>query len=456
MSLRRRYYLAILPLFAGLALVNGLLVYTLEGNEIRWGLQQRAEGAAASIAGFWDIITLESGAAAAAKLELYSDRMGGLSIAWFTATGPTWQVRSLYESADIPLPPEPAASASELLQQQQLAWRFVESSAGADLIIGYAPVLDAAGRTLGVIGTAERDSSLREALAALRIRIAGLALALLLAGVMAIEVITRIAKRELGILTEAARDATENRYPTALAPGHIRELNDLGGTLLTMTSLLADESHQTRRRFFQGELLPNDSELAAVYRSHLEHPLPATLGSTSCALRRLGSVTGSDFFGWRETSNGVFLMVGRRCAVAGDQDLLARVVGAEAAREFLLGVAVQRPQGPSWPDALKVFPCEALQLIFIPASGATPTGWVLDATDGTPRKWTPRRRREVLGSLPAAALSIAEAYAGQFPDRSLSQVTDEVAGLLGPRFEGLLLICDFQLTKANGKSHERN
>ena len=51
MSLRLRYYLAILPLFVGLGLINSLLGYYVERNEIRWGLQERSQGVAASIAG---------------------------------------------------------------------------------------------------------------------------------------------------------------------------------------------------------------------------------------------------------------------------------------------------------------------------------------------------------------------------------------------------------------------
>ena len=43
MSLRLRYYLAILPLFAGLGLINSVLVYYTERNELRWGLQERAQ-----------------------------------------------------------------------------------------------------------------------------------------------------------------------------------------------------------------------------------------------------------------------------------------------------------------------------------------------------------------------------------------------------------------------------
>ncbi|HWS27889.1 MAG TPA: hypothetical protein VN259_15105, partial [Xanthomonadales bacterium] len=61
-----------------------------------------------------------------------------------------------------------------------------------------------------------------------------------------------------------------------------------------------------------------------------------------------------------------------------------------------------------------------------------------------PVPWTPPRGREVLGTLPAEAVQVGRAYANQFPDRPIDQVTEEVATLLSARYSGLLVLCDFQ------------
>lgn len=447
MSLRLRYYLAILPLFAGLGLINSLLGYYVERNEIRWGLQERSQGVAASIAGFWDVIAPAPDGDPGGALDRYSDRLGGLSIHWFEPTGSAWRERALRHDDAIPAPPMPDAEQSARLRTGALAWALHEAD-DADLSIGYAPITDADGALRAVIGVAERDHSLRDAIAALQRRLGILMVALILIGVGAAELITRIARRELGALTRAAQEAAHGRYVQALPEGHIRELNDLGGTLLTMTSLLADESHQTRRRFFQSEPLPDDTELAASYRTHLGQPLPGNLGPARLSYRRLGPVTPEEFCGWRETATGWYLALGRCQRSEETLTALERLVRSEAVRDFLLGVAVSRPLGPTWPQALKLFPCAALQVIFIPASGHLPTGWSLDPARDVPVPWAPGDGREVLGSLPAEALHIGKTYAEQFPDRSTDQIADELSGLLCTRFRGQLVICDLKDHKA--------
>ncbi len=54
----------------------------------------------------------------------------------------------------------------------------------------------------------------------------------------------------------------------------------------------------------------------------------------------------------------------------------------------------------------------------------------------------------MLGSLPAEALHIGQAYSDQFPERSAEQIADELAGLLCTRFQGQLVICDREDNKA--------
>ena len=449
MSLRLRYYLAILPLFAGLGLINSLLGYYVERNEIRWGLQERSQGVAASIAGFWDVIVSVPGGDPTAALERYSNRLGGLSIHWFEPAAGSWRDRALRRDDAIPAPPMPGAELTAKLNAGELAWTLLESAdSEVDLSIGYAPITDADGTLRAVIGVSERDHSLRDAIAALQRRLAILMVALILIGVGAAELITRIARRELAALTRAAQEAAHGRYVQELPEGRIRELNDLGGTLLTMTSLLADESHQTRRRFFQSEPLPDDAELATSYRTHLGQPLPSDLGPARLSYRRLGPVTPEEFCGWRETPTGWYLAMGRCQNAENPLTALERLVRSEAIRDFLLGVAVSRPNGPSWPQALKLFPCSALQVIFIPGSGNLPTGWSLDPARDVPVPWAPSDGREVLGSLPAEALHIGKTYADQFPDRSTDQIADELAGLLCTRFRGQLVICDLKDHKA--------
>ncbi len=454
MTLRIRYYLAILPLFVGLGLVNSLLVYTMERNELRWGLRERAQGVAASVAGFWDVMGPED--ARPALLKRYSQRLGGLSMRWFDPEGQdNWRPRELFSAqvVFVPQPPAPDAEMGHKLLQGELDWTLVpQSEENWDLIVGYAPVLAADGSVRAVIGVSERETGFREAMAALRLRLIGLLLALLLAGIGAAELITRVARRELAALTAAAEDATQGRYRTQLPPGRIRELNDLGGTLLTMTSLLADESHQTRRAFFRAELLPGQRELALGYRNYLEHPLPAQLGPAAYAFRRLGAVGISDFCGWRESAAGWVLVLGRTRNSARLPSPLQDLIHADAARDYLLGAAVDPLRNLSWEQALADFPCEHLQIVEITADGGSARLAELAPDGASMGPWTPVQGRLVFGTLGVEASRMALAYSLQFPDRMLEQVADELAGLMANRFSGILVLCDLQSSPASERS----
>lgn len=449
MSLRARYYLAILPLFLGLGLINSLLVWYTERNEIQWGLQERAQGVAASIAGFWPQIAPQPSDSPAARLARYSQRLGAVSVAWFEPDGLHWVNRTLLETAGVPLPPPPVGALDAQLRGGRPGWLLRESTEDeGDLNNGYAPIVGDDGRVRAVIAIAERDLTQRAELSQLQWRLGGLLLALLLAGIAATELIARIARGELGALTAAARDAAHGRFLSHWPTGRIRELNDLGGTLLTMTSLLADEKHQTRRRFFQSEPLPGDEDLASAFHAQLEQVLPPAIGDVQCAHRRIGEPLPEDFCGWREGGAGWYLAVGRCRPPEVETGALARLVRAAATREFLLGVATSRPHGPTWPDALRVQPCVSLQVVLLPASGQAPTGWTLDPGRGRPQPWTPGDRREVMSTLPAEAHQIAQAYANQFPDRPVEQIAEELCSLLGARHQGLLVICDLHATRA--------
>lgn len=444
MSLRLRYYLAILPLFLGLALINGLLVFHLERNELLWGLEQRAEGSAAALAGFWQVWGRPATAPPSERLQAFSERMGGLTIAHYAWRDGAWWARPLHQSSGLAMPPPPDPPVSAALREGGLAFRYVAGEEGnPDLLVGFAPLLNSEGEVVAAIATVEADRSLREAIAGLLRWLVLLGLMMLTVGLLIAEWLMRFARRELRALNGAARELLRGHHLPDWPRGRIRELNDLGGTLLTMTSLLADSSHQTRRRFFQAELLPGDEDLAATWLASSENHemLAATRGW--CVLHRLGEVDPEDFCALRPSATGWHLLIGRCRRPDGVDSLLERRIHADAAGRFLAGVALARPNGPSWPEALMAFPCEYLQAVFVPASGKAPTGWVLDPVKGLPRPWSPGKGREVLGTLPESALKLARGYASQFSDRALQQVGGELAGLLSSRCQGLLLACDF-------------
>jgi hypothetical protein len=454
MKIRGRYHLAIVPLFLGLGLANSALVYHLEQNEVLWGLEQRASGTAAAVAGFWPL--LEAEGVTATRLQALDRRLGGVSVTRLTQADGQWRAQSLHAAEGVPAPPPPDAATLSRLMQGKLAFHLIRGPQ-ADLISGYAPVDPDAGVAGGIVATSERSDARASARTALLSRLAWLMALVLVAGLLVAEAMTRLARSELGGLTRAARALIGGRHDHRWEPGRIRELNDLGGTLGTMTSLLADGSHRLRRRFLQTDVLPDISELGRYHRARVERRESQAIGDLPLAHRRVGDAPPEDFLGTRKGSKGWHLVIGRCQPPPGRPSLLERSVHAEAAREFLLGVASARPDGPSWPQALAVFPCSQLTVLFFPANGKAPTGWRLDGRRGTPAAFSVASPRDVLGTSSDGSLAIARAYVRQFSQRPLPQLADEIAGLLGGREGGLLVVCEIPSphTPERSPAHDR-
>ncbi len=454
MKIRGRYHLAIVPLFLGLGLANGALVYHLERTEVLWGLEQRASGTAAAVAGFWPL--LEAEGVTATRLQALDRRLGGISVTRLTEADGQWRAQSLHAAEGVPAAPLPDEATLARLAEGGLAFRLLPGPQ-ADLIAGYAPVDPEAGVAGGIIATAERSDALANARAALLARLAWLMALVLAGGLLVAEAMTRLARSELGGLTRAARALIGGRHDHHWEPGRIRELNDLGGTLGTMTSLLADGSHRLRRRFLQTDVLPDVSELGNYHRARVEQRERRAIGDLPLSHRRVGDAPPEDFLGTRAGPKGWHLVIGRCQPPPGTPTLLERSVHAEAAREFLLGVASTRPDGPSWPQALAVFPCSQLTVLFFPANGKAPTGWRLDRRRGTPAAFSVASPRDVLGTSSDGSLAIARAYVRQFSHRPLPLLAEEIAGLLDGREGGLLVVCEVPSphTPERSPAHDR-
>jgi hypothetical protein len=438
MSIRLRYYLAILPLFLGVALINGLLVYTLDRQEIRWGLQQRAEGSAAVLAGFWTTLQQEPAERRSAKLRAFSRRLGGVAISGFAADR---EPRLLVVMEGV----EPAtleAANLATLQAGGMAWRWQERpGAESDLNIGFAALPEAADGEMWAIAVSEPDRTLREATASLVRRLSSLSLVMLLAGVLVAEWLTRFARRELGALGEAARQLAGGQYLQHWPSGRIRELNDLGSTLLTMASLLADGSHQTRRRFFEAELLPGDADLAAALRqSVLPEALPEALAQR-CTWRCLGAPLAEEFFGYRRLAEGWWLLAGVQRPESSARSELQRSLAALASRDALLQQLAEAPTSAGPHPALAEAACSQLQMLWLPDSGAA-RGWSLDPLTQSLQPLPLPTRLAMIGTVSREAIRLARTYEAQFPTRPLAQAVEDIAALLAGSQRGLLIVAE--------------
>ena len=80
MTLRWRHYLAVISLVLGLGLASSAVLIRLVTNETEWGMQQRAEGAATSVAEFLPLLEAASPDRRQAMLDDVLARLGDAAL----------------------------------------------------------------------------------------------------------------------------------------------------------------------------------------------------------------------------------------------------------------------------------------------------------------------------------------------------------------------------------------
>jgi HAMP domain-containing protein len=434
MTLRRRYYFAVVPLLLGLGIVSALVLIHLVRSETLWGLQQRAEGVAASIAEFLPVLEAADADAQLQRLAEVVRRLGPASITvhdWPPdQQAPRWQ----YAADRVALPPPPGELLATL-QTTGLAWRHLPAEAGQPArILGYALAYDDTGQPRALVAVVEHDDTLGQSLQALEGQLLWIAAGLLLLGCLIAEWLTRSVQSELGRLIVAAGELEAGRNADGWQPGRIREVNDLGGTLQTMGSLLQDGVQRIRIGFFDAATIPTRQAKAQHVQRRQIEALRAQGTLQGVLWRALGSPPPEHVLVWRIDPAGWTAVLGTLGGV--DQaDPLDRALLAQALGRHLLGAGADAAD----PMATQALLGDASMIRICWHSGQVRVdGWGAASA----YRGSPGRTRDVYGTLDPEALQIARMYLAQTSDRSLAQVVAELESLLGERYSGFLWAYD--------------
>lgn len=425
MTLRWRYYLAVVPLLLGLGAASAAVLLHLVRSEAAWGMQQRAEGVAASVAEFLPVL---EAADAPRREELLTDivtRLGVASVA--VHRWPLADPAPLYahSTGDHPPPPLPVAELPALAADG-IAWRREE-----DRILGYALAAAEDGTPRALVAVAERDTSLTEALRSLTTELVTVAVLLFVLGCLIAEWLTRTVQRELGTLIEAAEALEAGLGAEHWQAGRIREINDLGGTLKTVGSLLADGVQRIRLGFFEAETIPTRAAVARQVQRRQVERLRSQPVPPGVAWRALGEPPPTHVLLWRGEGERWSACMGRLLdAIPGDPleaALLAQGLGACVLGMPSDTVAASAGQALFREASLHRLDCAGGSLevtaIGSPALGEGPE---------------PGSGRRLHGTLEPEAMLVARMYLAQTGDRPLAQVMAELEALLGARYAGFL------------------
>lgn len=425
MTLRWRYYLAVVPLLLGLGLASAAVLLHLVRAETAWGMQQRAEGVAASVAEFLPVL---EAADAERQRVLLRDTVGRLGMASIAVH--RWPLDGgapllTYASDGHPLPPLPdPGRAAERLARDGIVWDREDNR-----IYGYALARAPDGSARALVTVSEHDTSLRDAVRALVSELVAVAVLLVLFGCLIAEWLTRMVQRELGALIRAAEALETGRSAEQGATGRIREINDLGGTLKTMASLLADGVQRIRLGFFEAETIPTPAAVARqVQRRQIERlrSMPTPPG---VVWRALGEPPPGHVLGWRSVGADWVLCLGIVDDPGAQADPLAAALWAQAVAACALGAT-----DADTLTTVRLFDEAALQRIDCSAGDITVRALGATASAAAPAP----AGRQLYGTLGADAMQVARMYLAQTGDRPLAQVVAELEALLGARYVGFL------------------
>ncbi len=341
MRIRTQALLAILPLFLVMAGVIGLLSYSAARQEMIWGLEEEAKALSVTIAEFVDGDSLRAAGSPRERferLELPFQRLLGYGqakqIVALDAFGdPIWAAPAEAGGA-LHFPTADALSAEpdrprRLATAEAVASEPLAVGDGAQVMVGYAPILSSDGAAAGTIGVVIDAARLGALTRNLPLNLLRLTLVALAIGTLAALFIAALLTRRVRALSSAAVEVANGAYDREIEVGTIQEVSDLSNTFNTMTSVLKDVVQRAQRTLVEGEQFRTPLDLARTYEEDERAELDWMRAGVQAAVRTVGGGHPGDFAGIMEAGGVVTAFLGR---VEADAPLDAAIRAAAAHR----------------------------------------------------------------------------------------------------------------------------
>jgi hypothetical protein len=329
MRIRTRTLLGIVPVFAGLAIVLGILILAMQRLELEWALEEQGTALGVSAATMLDATLLEPSRRPAlqeklARLVTQNDAVrifilspDGADV-WVAAGQPGTATTRLWAGA--------AAARAKALQGST-------SRREGQVLSTLAPITgthQALGGWLGVdLDATAIDRSMDGQLR----NVGQTGVAILLVGVLAALLLNRLIQRRIAVLESATADVAAGQE-VALGDGEtIREFGDFGLALSITSSVLRDALNKSRRALIENERFRSDQDLAGTYGARLWPDLVQDVAGLRLAGSLHGQRSGTAFMGAAELAGQGFALVG---AVRPSRPLLRTYMLASAARTLAL------------------------------------------------------------------------------------------------------------------------
>ncbi len=313
MKIRTQNMLAIVPLFLGLAVLIGALMYFVQYRELLWGLDEEATSIAVATARHMDPERVRAAETEEDWQQLMANPVQVLE--WQRARRIVLMdpdLSLLFDSADdsdaartIPLTP----ALHDRLHEAPYASTAILQDDDGRFLYAFSPVGDDDG--MAAIVAVETDADTLGA-HELRMRrdIQLIVIVTVLIGMLLAILISGIISRRIVSLTRAADAVAGGQYDQPHETAGVQEINDLSSTFNTMSSVLSEVVSKTRRAVVEAEQFRTDDDLARAFTDTFMPPVHATYHGVAVSAVHVSSHSKGHFFAVAERDDAVMVAVG--------------------------------------------------------------------------------------------------------------------------------------------------
>ena len=339
MKVRTQTILGITPIFVALGAAIGVVMYTTERAELTWSLEEEVSSLAVSIAEFYyegrpdpgvedlgiklnrerietilDYGQLE-------RVRYFEITEGGIELSW--AVG------------DEAFDPRTSPSERDFVDANSTTGYTVReiqrTEDGTPVASSLAPVRNAESEVIAYIEALVNASRLEVRSQQVLWRASLLTLGLSLVGYLLSVGISRFLTRRLSQLERASRIVAEGGYDQEIQFRTIKEVNDLGGTFNTMSSIIRDTLAKARSQLVEAEQFREPEDLASASRRLGQAEQQADVGPSRWLAGVAGSRSSGAFAGLVNVDQHPVGLIGR----VAEDDPLESTTRAQAAQAFL-------------------------------------------------------------------------------------------------------------------------
>lgn len=435
--------LLIVPLFLGVAVALGLLLYFSEPHELLWGQEQQASSYAIAIAEFASeretnlhpsvySPSTDDGLRRALDRILSSHRVKAV----FQLSPNCKTIAWSYPAGAVKTVPFATPGNLATLMSHDGVWTsdVLPTKPRGAVVQAYSSMQTPTGTPLGAIGVITDASSYLRETRQTQTGVALAAIGVLIVGLLVSIFVSSLISREVRSLSETAALIAGGNLDVQAPGGRIQEIEDLGGTFNTMSDVLKDVLSRTKRSLVEGEQLRTPAEMAESYIEMFRPPIAATMHGVRICSRAIGEGSGM-FWTAVETASGSCAALGRLTA----EDEVATAIAASAAARYLTRRLIDDDPKQALTEAMQLFHADSLECLRF--TGDKVEHW--DAVSGQPTVQSypaASRSRWALHRVTPDAGSIVDRYLSLFDGHAPDDLAGDIAAAMPADSDGAILI----------------